>query len=107
MADGDAIKGMAAANDEGFQNRVKYYMQKGAAAVIGELNTTPGHVERKAYADGVFDGTESVFEMAVAVVTNGTIITNIGAQGGHTAVTDADIEFTVNSLWDDFSGFEA
>lgn len=107
MADGDATKGMLAVAQESFRRRIKYYMQKGATAVIGELGTTPGHALRKTYADSVLAGTASIYEMAVAVATNTTVVGKLDALGGHSGVPDSDLEFTVNSMWDDFSGFEA
>ena len=107
MANSD--NGMLAASHAGFQNRVKYFMQKGAVAVLGEDTTgfvAGRHDARKTYADKVLAGEASVFEMAVAVATNSTIVANITSAGDHSSVTDGDLEFTVNSMWDDFSGFE-
>ncbi len=97
-----AITLMNDATDTGFKNRVKYFMQKGAAAVLAEAGTVSGHDLRAAYANNVLNATASTFEMAVAVVTNATI-----AAAGGAASSDSDIEFAVNSFWDAFSGVTA
>jgi len=88
---------------EGNPDRVKFFMMRAATNVIGEDPVTPGHTERKAYADKVLAGEANVQQMVIAVVTNATIAATLNAD--ETPV-DGDIEFTVNSLWDDFSGYE-
>jgi len=40
---------MVWANNPHNQQRIKYFMQKAATAIIGEVGTTPGHAERIAY----------------------------------------------------------
>lgn len=98
----DAIKLMEDAYDAGFQNRIKYFMQKAAAAILAEAGTVPGHDLRVAYASKALDGTAPPFEMATAVLTNATV----AASGGQ-AAPDSDIEFSVNSFWNAFSGVTA
>lgn len=61
---------MAMANDKGFQRKIKYYMQKAAIAIIGGDSETAGHVERVEYAKKILSGAASIYEFAVAVVTN-------------------------------------
>ena len=102
----DSAKGMLAARDEGWQRRVKFMTQKAALAVLGEPVGTAGHTERVLYANEVLDGTTNEYEYAVGVATNATILANITDDGGTSAVTDADLEFTVNSMFSDFSGFD-
>lgn len=99
-----AIQCMSTASDKGFQNRVKYYMQKAASAIIGEVGTTDGHTERVAYAQTILNGSASILEMAIAVTTDSTIAAAIEAE---TAYTDANIETAVNSLINDFAGYDA
>ena len=84
-----------------FVQRVKYFMEKAAVAVMSETLSTAGHTERVAYAKIVLDGTASAIDYAVAVLTNSTV----AAAGA--AVSDSDMEFTVNSMFDAFSGFES
>lgn len=107
----NSLNGSIAAKNAVFQDRIKFLMQKSAVSVIGEVGTTPGHTERLAYAKTVLDGTASVFEMAVATTTNATVLAAIGVNPDNATdpltVTDSDLEFTVNGLWDDFSGYEA
>ena len=88
---------------QGNPDRIKFFMMRVATNVIGETSSTPGHAERKAYADKVLSGEANVQQMVCAVVTNYTIAAVI--DNDETPV-DNDIEFTVNSLWDDFSGYE-
>ena len=94
-----AIEAMEVAADAGFQLRVKHFMQKAAAAVYAET-TSGDKPARVAYAAKVLDGSASVYEYAVAVVTNATV-----AAGG-LGTSDGDLEFTVNSFWNAFSGVE-
>ena len=84
------------------QDRVKYYMQKAAVAIIGEDASTEHHADRKTYSDAVLSGAASVYEMAVAVTTNSTVAAEITAG----TVTDSSLEYTVNSLIDDMAGAE-
>ena len=95
-----AIDSMELAHDRGFARRVKYFMTKAALAIYPE-GPNPNKSQRVTYATTVLDGSASVFEMTVAVLTNATV-----AAAG-VAATDADIEFTVNSFWDAFSRVES
>jgi len=96
-----SVKCMSKASDTGFQRRVKYFMTKAAVAILGEDDQTANHAERVVYANKVLDGSASVYEYAVGVTTNGTIATNIN---GDVDPTDNDVEFTVNSMIDDYAG---
>jgi hypothetical protein len=89
------------ATDSTNQNRVKFYMQKAAIAVMSEADTTPNHYDRLIYARQVLQGWTSIFEYALGVTTNGTISSTIDANN---YVLDGDIEFVVNSLFDAFAG---
>lgn len=83
-----------------FQNTVKYFMQKAAIAVMAESDATNNHAARLNLARKILSGQASIYEYAYAVVTNSTI-------GGYVdtsaAIPDADLEFTVNSMFDAFS----
>lgn len=87
-----------------FKAKIKYFMQKAAIAIIGEDGGTVGHAERLVYAKLVLAGTASVEEFAIGVATNSTISTAIN---GGSEPTDNDIEFTVNSMINDFAGYDA
>ena len=94
---------MTSAHNTFFQRRVKYFMTKAATAIIGEESTTAGHTERLAFAKEILAGTANILEFAVGVTTNGTIAASI-VDG--TEVSDSDLEFTVNSLINDFAGYD-
>jgi len=93
---------MHEANEKGFQQKIKYYMQKSAIAILGEESTTEGHTERVAYAKQILSGNASIYEYAVGVVTNSTIATKIDNGTDY----DSDLEFVVNSMFNDFAGYD-
>ncbi len=93
---------MQVANEKGFQRKVKYYMQKAAIAILGEDSETTGHTERVAYASKILSGEASVLEFSVGVVTNTTIAGKIDAGTDY----DSDLEFVVNSMFNDFAGYD-
>lgn len=90
----------ALAKNATFKDRVKFFMQKGASAVIGEASPT---ALRHDYSVSVLAGSASIEQMSMAVVTNATISATINMTLDDFGVIDSDLEFTVNSLWDDFS----
>ena len=96
-----ALSAMETARDAGFQERIKFFLKKAAIAVMAEALVTAGHTERAAYAKKVLDGDANVLEATQAVVTNATIETN------GLASSDNDLEFTVNSMFSAFAGFES
>jgi len=98
-----SAKCMAKANGSAFKRRVKYFMQKAATAIIGEDGAFIGHAERVAYAEKILSGEASIYEMAVGVVTNSTVAAAID---GGSEPSDSDLEFTVNSLINDFAGYD-
>lgn len=103
MADSD--KAVYAVKNEHFLARVEHFMVKGAVAIVGE-GAVAGHTERLAYALTILGGTADVLQMARGVMTNSTILTNTAADGGTSSVTDSDLEFTVNSLLNDYAGYD-
>ena len=84
--------------------RVKFYMQKSAIAVMAELGSVANHTERVAYAKKVLDGTASIVEYSFGVVTNSTVLAAISDSLDDNGVIDADLEFTVNSLFNAYAG---
>lgn len=91
--------------DAGFLRRVTYCLKKAAVAVMAEDVGTANHAERVTYSIKVLDGTASVTECAKAIVTNATL-----TSGANPAVlpdfniSDGDLEFTVNSMFNAFAG---
>ena len=87
----------AAANNPTFANRIGQAMCKAAVAVQAEAVNTVNHTNRANFAMLVLRDPER-YQPAYARA----IVTNAGITS--TAASDNDIEFTVNSMWDAFSG---
>ena len=96
------------ARNADFQARVKHDMQKGAVAVLAELATTPGNSERTAYARKVLVSDVDPYEHGLAALTNNTLTTAADVRetkdGGY-GITDLDLEFAVNQMWNAMSGY--
>lgn len=100
---------MAFADWDFFQNKVKFFMQKSALAVLGEAYggvdepTEAEHTARATYAKSILAGSASVEQYAYAVATNSTIASSLDSG---TLPSDNDLEFTVNSMFNDFAGID-
>lgn len=85
--------------------RVEYCLKKAAVAVMAEAANTDSHAERVVFAKKVLAGEASITNAALAVMTNATITaageTNTSPNYG---VSDGDLEFTVNSMFNAFAG---
>jgi len=92
---------MAKADEIDFQKRCQFFLVKAAIAVMNENGATVNNADRIIYAQKVLSGTVVLYEIAVSVTTNGTIEANINTD---TNIPDADIEFTINSMFDAFAG---
>ena len=108
MADAASTTLHAIASSAKFKDRTNYYMVKAAIAVKSETLATAGHSERSIYADNVLDAEADIFEHALASLTNGTLaaaadITDSDQHG----ITDSDLEFAVNEMWNAMSGFDS
>ena len=86
--------------DKEFKGKVKYEMQAAAIAIMAEVNTTLNHTERVIYANKVLDGSASVVEFCIGVITNSTIKTHIIAGTDYTA----DLAFVVQGMFNAFAG---
>ena len=98
MADSDKIA--AKAKDLDFQGRVKAFFQKAAIAVSSEDEATPNHAERLVFAGKVMYGQITLYQLAMAALTNPTIWATVAADG---EPSDNDLEFSVNSIIDPFA----
>lgn len=87
-----------------FQQRVAYAMQVAAAAVYAEVNTTPGHTARAAYANKAANGNYNLAAAAMLVLSNSTIAAEAVNTASGNAIPDSDIQFAVNSLWNVLAG---
>lgn len=93
------------AKDSNFQGRVQYAMTVAAVNVYSEATNTVGHPARLAFAKQVFAGTFNITFSCMLVLTNASIAAeaNLATTPGF-AIPDGDIQFAVNSLWNDFAG---
>lgn len=87
-----------------FQSRVEYCLKKAAVAVMAEDAATANHADRVTYAKKVIGGEASVREAAKAVVTNATLTAAGDSDAADMGVSDGDLEFTVNSMFNAFAG---
>jgi hypothetical protein len=96
----------AVAINADWQRRVGYYMSLRAIIVMEEEDTTNNYLNRIAYANAVLKGEASVYQMALAVLTNPTIAENADDPEdlSGTDVPDTDIDFVVGDIWDSMSG---
>lgn len=89
-----------------FQERVDYYMSKGAIAVMAESTSVSGHADRVVYAKSVLDGSASILEHATAALTNATVAAAATLDADDHGISDGDLEFAVNEMWNAMSGVE-
>ncbi len=81
-----------------FQARVRYLMVK---AAVSKLNDEAPSDGAKLLGQRILDLTEPVLAWAIACTSNPAIAAGAHEPDGST-ITDNDLEFTVNSLWDAF-----
>jgi hypothetical protein len=93
------------ASNPNFQSRVAYAMATAAVNVYTEGTGVDGHTLRVAFSKSVFTGNYNIFNACLMVLTNATIAAeaNVATTPGF-AIPDGDIQFAVNSLWNDFAG---
>jgi len=87
-------------NNKEFAGKVKYEMQVAAIAVMAEAVDVTGHVLRVEYAKKILDGTASVKEMSIGVLTNSTVKTHVINDTDYTS----DLAFVVSSMFNAFAG---
>lgn len=93
------------AKDANFQTRVGYAMSVSAVNVYAESSNTAGHPVRSVFAVKVINGQFNVYSCCIAILTNPTIAGEaVLATTPAFAIPDGDIQFAVNSLWNDFAG---
>jgi hypothetical protein len=89
-----------------FQIRVDYFLKKAAIAVMAEDSGTANHDQRVVFAREIFDGRQRIYDFALGVTTNSTLTATIGTSDESTAnaaISDNDLEFTVNSMYTAYS----
>jgi hypothetical protein len=90
-----------------FIARIQYAICKAAVDVSSESTNTPGHEKRAACAQRMLTGSYSWDYVCLAVITNPSIAagaTAVPTDGNGYNIPDGDIQFTVNSMWNAFSG---
>jgi hypothetical protein len=88
-----------------FQDRVRYAVVKAASAIMAEAAGTASHAQRVAYAKLVLAGMVDIFSLSVGVTSNPTVFAELNpAATPNYGVPDADLEFTVNSLFNAYAG---
>lgn len=93
------------AKDANFQQRVGYALMVAGVNVYAESAGTAGHPARLAFALRVFNGTNNLQAACQMVLTNATIAAEANvATTPAFAIPDSDIQFAVNSLWNDLAG---
>lgn len=90
-----------------FQVRVDYFLKKQAVAVMGEDEATDNHANRVLFSRDVLRGRVSLYDIALAVTTNGTVSATIGTNDEPTsnaAIIDNDLSYVVQTeMYDAFS----
>jgi predicted transcriptional regulator len=98
---------MELANYGPYQDRVNYFLKKAAIAIMAESDQTANHADRVAYSAKVLGENARIFPFAVGTTTNPTLAATVGTNDAATAnaaITDGDLEYTVNSLFDAYAG---
>lgn len=98
---------VAIANTQTFQDRIKFFLFKAAINVLAEDPGTLGHPQRIIFANDILSGSNSILDFAIGVLTNPTISQGANpddSNDGIYGVSDGDMEFTVNSLYNAFAG---
>jgi len=89
----------------GFQGRCLYALTVAAVNVAAEANNTANHQQRVNYAKTVLNGGANLLQVALAVLTNSTISAEaVVATTPDYAIPDSDIQFAINSLFNDLAG---
>jgi hypothetical protein len=94
------------ANDPTFQGRCMQALELAAVNVAAEGDAVAGHAQRAEYAKAVLAGEVTAPFVAKAVLTNAAIAAEANAQQLSTgaAIPDGDIQFAINSLYNDLAG---
>lgn len=94
----------SAIRDQRLIDRVNFFVLKAAVAVMSEDNTTASHAERVTFANKVFILDYNLPQYVSAVLTNSTNLTNLDLTQDNHGISDSDMEFTVNSMYNAFAG---
>ena len=88
-------------NNNEFQDRIKHEMQTAAIAVMAEAADTASHAERVVYAKSILDGSASVKEFCIGIMTNADVKAAVTSVGDPYAV---DLVYVTASMFNAFAG---
>jgi hypothetical protein len=94
------------ASDPNFQLACGMALETAAINVLAEDPTTSNHALRSRYAIQVVGGSANLRGVALAVLTNATIAAeaNVSEPTQQYAIPDSDIQFAINSIFNDLAG---
>lgn len=87
-----------------FQNRVRYALFLAAGNAFTEDGGTPNHATRAAFASKVFNGQYDLLSAAMGVLTNPTIASGADAAISGNGISDGDLQFSMNSIYETLAG---
>ena len=96
------------AESDTFQSRVQIYMHKAAHAVYAEGGAVGNHALRIALADKILAGESDRVLWSYSCMTNSTLQTSGAVEDSNNlnGISDSDLEFVVNSVYNAFAGAE-
>lgn len=92
------------ASQSDFLLRIRYAAYHAAIDVFAEDPGTPSHAERVVYAAKVTSGSFDVSSVAYSVLTNPTIAAGASDVTVGNGITDGDLQFAVNSVFNALAG---
>ena len=95
-----------------FNDRVDYYCKKAALLVMAGTDTVElgfaadNHAKRVTFSSAILKNQNNKVAYSIGVTTNAAVAQAIGvlpSSESNTAVTDGDLEYTVNHMFDAYS----
>lgn len=105
----DYLKAYELGRNSHFERRVHACAVETALQVMAEDPATANHAARAAFAVDVLNGTnDGRFQMLLAVATNPTILATVtkgpASEAGVADISDGDIEYQLEQVWNALSG---
>lgn len=86
--------------NEPYRRRTMYALYKSSVDVMAEVSSTANHALRVTYAAKVLSGQADVTSAVLASFTNATLAAAASPQ----AITDGDLQFSINSAFNALAG---
>lgn len=99
-----AREAMLVANSQAYQDRIRFFVHKGAIAIMSEDVGTANHAERVTFANTVLAGEANIGGMATATVSDATVQAAIDVDATDNGVSDTALENAVNARLNAFAG---